>query len=151
MQFILALHSLFRWLILFFALVTIINSTTGMSGKRPFTGGHKRTALFLMICCDVQLLLGLVLYYMNGWLTVLTGGTSMASKTNRFWSVEHSIGMIVAIILIHLGYAAVKKSIADTSKFKRLFWFTLIAVIIILGTIPWPAREMIGRPLFRGM
>jgi hypothetical protein len=151
MQFVLSFHSLLRWLILFFALVTLINSVTGMSGKKPFTGGHKRTALFLMICCDIQLLLGLILYFMGPWWGMLKSGTAMSDKVARYFTVEHSVGMIVAIILIHLGYSATKKNIADSSKFKRLFWFILFAIIIILGTIPWPSRDMIGRPLFRGM
>ncbi len=151
MSVILALHNLFRWLILFFALVTLINSITGMTGKKPFTGGTKKVAMFLMISCDIQLLLGLGLYFMGPWWGLLTGGTAMSDKVNRFFTVEHTIGMIVAIVLIHLGYAATKKDIADGVKFKRLFWFTFLALLIILGTIPWPGRELIGRPWFRGM
>ena len=151
MSFVLFLHNLLRWLILFFALVTIVNSVSGMGGKKPFTGGNKRVAMFLMICCDIQLVLGLALYFMGPWWTVLTSGGAMSNKMNRFFSVEHTFGMLVAIVLIHLGYAATKKNIADKAKFSRLFWFTLVALLIILGTIPWPGREMIGRPWFRAM
>jgi len=151
MSFLQFLHSLLRWLILFFAIVTIVNSVSGMSGTKPFTGRNKKIAMLLMICCDIQLLLGLGLYFMGGWWTALTSGTAMTNKVSRFFSVEHTFGMLVAIILIHLGYAATKKNIGDSSKFKRLFWFTLVALLIILGTIPWPGREMIGRPWFRAM
>jgi hypothetical protein len=87
---------------------------------------------------------------MNGWWSVLTGGTAMASNYNRYFSVEHATGMLVAIILVHIGYSATKKNIPDGSKFKRLFWFTLAAMVIILATIPWPGRE-IARPLLPGM
>lgn len=148
---LLDLHNVMRWLILLFALLAIIKGLSGMNGKKPFGKGDKRIALFLMICCDIQLLLGLVLYYLNGWWSVLTGGTSMASKPNRFFSVEHAFGMILAIILVHIAYSATKKNIPDGSKFRRLFWLTLFAIIIILATIPWPGREMVGRPLFPGM
>jgi len=148
---LLDLHNVMRWLILLFALLAIIKGLSGMNGKKPFGKGDRRIALFLMICCDIQLLLGLVLYYLNGWWSVLTGGTSMASKPNRFFSVEHAFGMILAIILVHIAYSATKKNIPDGSKFRRLFWLTLIAIIIILATIPWPGREMVGRPLFPGM
>lgn len=148
---LLDLHNVMRWLILLFALLAIIKGLGGMSGKKPFGKGDKRIALFLMICCDLQLLLGLVLYYLNGWWSVLIGGTSMASKYNRFFSIEHAFGMLVAIIVVHIGYSATKKNIPDGAKFKRLFWFTLIAMIIILATIPWPGREMVGRPFFPGM
>ena len=50
-----------------------------------------------------------------------------------------------------IGYASIKKDIPDNSKFKKLFWFSTIALLIMLLTIPWPFREMIGRPLFPGM
>ena len=133
-----------------FALLAIVKGLSGMGGKKAFGKGDKRTALFLMICCDIQLLLGLILYFMNGWWAVLTGGTAMASNYNRFFSVEHSVGMLVAIILVHIGYSATKKQIPDASKFRRLFWFTLIAMVIILATIPWPGRE-VARPLLPGM
>ncbi len=141
------LHSFLRWLVLLFALLTLIKGLGGMGGSKKFTTSDKRWALFLMISCDIQLLIGLSLYFMKGWWSVLTSGAAMASKYNRFFSVEHAFGMLVAIILVHIGYASTKKDIADASKFKKMFWFTLVAVIIIIATIPWPGREAIGRPL----
>jgi len=151
MNIILAIHNIFRWLVLLFALLTIMKGLSGMGGKKAFTAGDKRSALFLMISCDIQLLLGLILYFVNGWFGVLTSGGIKSSDANRFFAMEHAFGMIVAIVLVHIGYSATKKNIADASKFKRMFWFTLIAVIIILGTIPWPGMGMHGRPLLPGM
>ena len=151
-QGLLHLHNFMRWVVLLFALLTIIRGMRGMGGGKAFTGSDKKTAMFLMISCDIQLLLGLALYFMKGWFTVLTsGGDVMSNKYNRFFAVEHLFGMLVAIVLIHIAYASVKKNIADQAKFKKLFWYTLIAVLIILATIPWPGRELIGRPLFPGM
>jgi hypothetical protein len=145
------LHNFLRWLVLLFALLTIIKGLGGMNGKKVFTKQDKRWALFLLISCDIQLLIGLVLYFTKGWWGVLTSGASMANKYNRFFSVEHAFGMIVAIVLVHIGYSATKKNIPDASKYKRMFWYTFVAVLIILATIPWPGRDMIGRPLFPGM
>lgn len=151
-QGLLHLHNFLRWIVLLFLLLTIVRSMLGMANSTTFTSGDRKTALFLMISADVQLLLGLALYYFKGWFTVLTsGGDVMANKYNRFFAVEHLAGMLVAIILIHLGYAATKKAIADKAKHKKLFWFTLIAFVLVLATIPWPFRELIGRPLFPGM
>lgn len=123
-----------------------------MNGKKAFMPGDKKTALFLMISCDVQLLLGLALYFMKGWFNVLTsGGGFMKLPVQRFFAMEHAVGMIIAIVLVHIGYSATKKNIADSAKFKKLFWFTLVALIVIFATIPWPFREAIARPLFPGM
>lgn len=121
-----------------------------MNGKKPFTAGNKRNALFLLISCDIQLLLGLFLYFANGWFANLSKGAEvMTNKALRFFTVEHNVAMILAIILVHIGYSGIKKSIADKAKHKRLFWFTFIALVIILASIPWPFREAVGRPWFR--
>ncbi len=149
---LLDLHNLLRWLVLLFALLTIFRTAGGLNGKKTFTAGDRKTVLFLMISCDIQLLLGLALYFMKGWWGVLTsGGNFMSNTAQRFFAMEHAVGMIIAIILVHVGYSAAKKNMADGAKFKRVFWCTLIALLIIFATIPWPFREAIARPLFPGM
>lgn len=145
------LHNFLRWFIIIFALWTIIKSMSGMSGGKAFTKSDKRPALLLMITADIQLLLGLILYVGKGWFTVLTNGGFMKLTAQRFWAIEHALGMIIGIVLIHIGYAAIKKDISDTAKFKKVFWCTLIALIVILITIPWPFREVVGRGLMPGM
>lgn len=145
------LHNFLRWFILLFALWTIIKSMGGMSGGKSFTKADKRPALLLMITADIQLLLGLILYVGNGWFTVLTSGGFMKLAAQRFWAMEHLVGMLIGIILIHIGYSVIKKDVPDASKFKKLFWCTLIALVAILITIPWPFREAVGRGLFPGM
>ncbi len=153
MSIALFLHSVLRWLILVFALLTIISGVSGMGGDKAFGKGDKRNALLLLICCDIQLLVGLILYFGNGWFTMLTtnGAAVMKNAGQRFFAMEHNVMMIIAIILIHIGYSSIKKNIADKAKFKRLFWFTTIALLIILVSIPWPGREAIGRPLLPSM
>lgn len=145
------LHNFLRWFIIIFALWTIIKSMSGMSGNKTFSSSDKRPALLLMITADIQLLLGLILYVGKDWFKVLTSGGFMKLPAQRFWAMEHLFGMLIGIILIHVGYSAIKKNISDGAKFKKVFWFTLIGLVIILATIPWPFREIIGRPLFPGM
>lgn len=151
-QGLLHLHNFLRWFVLLFGIIVILRSMSGMGGGKAFTNMDRRMSLFLLISCDIQLLLGLSLYVTKGWLDVLKrGGDVMSNPVNRFFAVEHLAGMLIAIILIHIGYSAAKKNIADSAKFKKLFWFTLIAFILIFVTIPWPFRELVGRPLFPGM
>jgi hypothetical protein len=56
--------------------------------------------------------------------------------------------MLIAIVLITIGRGVSKKSIPDTVKQKKTFWFFLVALVIILASIPWPFREGIARPWF---
>ena len=148
---LLDLHNFMRWVILVLALITIIRSLIGMNSGKIFTKGDRKTALFLMIATDIQMLLGLFLYFSKGWFNALTSGNVMSVAYNRFFAVEHLLGMIIALVLIHAGYAATKRNIADASRYKKLFWYTLVALVVILISIPWPFREAVARPWFPGM
>ena len=147
---LITLHSIVRWLVLLFALLSLITGLRGIGGHRDFTNGDKRTALYFLITCDIQLLLGLALYFLRGYYRNFSSGDMgavMKNSVSRFWTIELMVGMIIAIIIVHIGYAGTKGNRPHRSKFRRLFWCTLIAVIIILITIPWPFRQPgIGRP-----
>jgi uncharacterized membrane protein len=154
-QGMLHLHNFLRWFVIIFAIWTLVKTMGGLGGNKPFTKAEKRPAMLLMIVCDIQLLLGLFLYF-TGALGIKNiqnqgMGNVMKDSLSRFWAVEHITGMLIAIVLIHIGYASVKKDIADGAKYKKVFWMTLIAFIIIFATIPWPFRAAIARPLFPGM
>lgn len=84
--------------------------------------------------------------------TKLPEGTSlMKSKFYRFFWVEHPLFMILAIVLITLAYRMSKKPLPSPTKYKRAFWLFAIALLMILLAVPWPFREVVGRPLFPGM
>jgi hypothetical protein len=144
---LLYLHSIIRYFILFFALIVAAQSLVGMMGKKQFGKGNKMFALALLIFCDLQLVFGLILYYTfvisSG---MLKSGMVMKDPASRFWAVEHSVGMIVAIILVHIGYSVAKKPIENEKKFKRLFWCSFIALCIFVATIPWQYKQVVGRP-----
>ena len=104
-----------------------------------------------MISAHTTLLIGLILLFF-GRFGILSAGLPegvnlMKDKFYRFFWVEHPTGMMLATVLITLGSGVVKKQITDPLKYKRAFWFFLLALIIILATIPWPGREIVGRGL----
>jgi hypothetical protein len=151
MQIVLILHSLFRWAVLLFGLWTVFNALTGFFGKRNFGANDNRSNLLFMISCDIQLLIGLVLYFTNGWFDRLKDlGNNMKDPVNRFFTMEHMSLLLVAWILVHVGRASVKRADNDAAKHKRMLIFFGIALLLILVSIPWPFRQLIGRPYFRG-
>ena len=75
----------------------------------------------------------------------------MQDKLHRFWAVEHFAGMLIGIILITIGRGSAKKNITDVAKHKRSFTYYFIAFVIIVASIPWPFRELVGRPWFPGV
>ena len=150
MQIVLILHSLFRWAVLLFGFWTLLNAITGFFGKRTYTAGDNRSNLLFMVSCDIQLLIGLILYFTNGWFDRLKDlGNNMKDPANRFFTMEHMSLLIVAWVLVHIGRSAVKRADTDAAKHKKMLIFFGIALLLILVSIPWPFRQAIERPYFR--
>ena len=148
----LALHSWLRWVILLLGLLAIARAISGRSSGRPWTRADERAGMLFTSALDLQMLIGLILYFA---LSPITGegirhiGTAMGNAGLRFWTVEHPFGMLIGLILAHIGRARVRK-ISDAARRHRtvLIFFTL-ALIVILVSIPWPGRPIVGRPLLR--
>lgn len=151
---LLHLHSTLRWIILILLLVAIYKHFSDRD--KPFTASHAKTGLFLMIACDITLLVGLYQWFTGslGLNAIKDFGFGEVMKTSmlRFFAVEHAFGMLVAIILVHVGRSYAKKNVADAVKHKRSLLFFALALLIILISIPWPFREVgVGRHWFPGM
>jgi len=141
---LLHLHSFLRWVIIVLAVAAIYRSYNGMRSGRAFGAGDKKTGLFLMISAHTTLLIGLYLWLAGPWglanISNLGFGAVMKDPVYRFFAVEHITGMLIAIVLITIGRGAAKKAIPDAAKFRRSFWLFLVALVIILVTVPWPWR-----------
>lgn len=152
---LLHLHNLLRWVIIILLITSIVVAYSGWQKKRAFTAGDKRIWLFTLIFSHITLVLGIYqwLWGRTGMLsTELPEGISiMKNKYLRFFWVEHPTFMILAILLITLGYRIGKKPLPDTVKFRRAFWMFAVALLMILLAVPWPFREVVGRPWFPGL
>jgi hypothetical protein len=141
---LLHIHSVGRWIVLILLLVAIFNSL--LAGNRPFVRSDARIGSLLTIFADIMLLVGLTLWYFGprGYKIIEAMGMNAAMKDPfaRFFGVEHITGMIIAVILIHVGKIQGKKAISDKSKHRRSFIFFLLALLIILISIPWPFRQI---------
>jgi len=150
MEFTLVFHSIIRWAILLFGAWTVMNAISGLVSKRPYSTNDNRSSLLFMIFCDLQLLLGIILLFSNGWLDKISSsmGSVMKSTYDRFFIVEHGFMMILAWILVHIGRSSVKKAAIEI-KHKKMLIFFGIALLLIVVSIPWPNKEMVARPMFR--
>lgn len=95
-----------------------------------------------MSAAHLQLIVGLVLYFMSAKVQFVSG--MMKEKVMRFYAVEHLALMLIAIILITIGYAKSKRALTDNSRFKLGFYYFLGALILILLGIPWPWQDLGG-------
>ena len=150
------LHSLLRWAIFILLLVLIYKAFSGRKGQRAFTEADRKMALFLLIFSHIQLVIGLYQWFTGGYgihiFDSLSFSEVMKNRTFRFFSVEHSTGMIIAIALITIGYSKAKRAVTDAAKWNALYWPLFFALILLLVTIPWPFREVgAGRAWFPGL
>lgn len=148
------LHSFLRWVLLILLVLAIFKNLADR--HKPFTTGHKKVALFTLICADLLLLIGLYQWVAGHWgLEVIKQsgmGEVMKNPVARFFAVEHFAGMLIAIILVHVGFTYTKKNITDTVKHKRVLLYYALALLVILISIPWPFRAVgTGRTWFPGM
>lgn len=137
-------HSVGRWLILLLLLIAIFNHM--VAGRRPYIRTDARTGLILTIVADLMLIIGFYLWFSGAWgykqIQARGFGEIMKDHTARFYVVEHMAGMLIAIILIHVGKAQGKRQMADRSKHTRTLVFYLLALLLILISIPWPFRAI---------
>ncbi len=130
-------HSGLRWMLIL-SLVYAIYVAFTKKGNGKFEAKDKTLFLATFILSHIQLLLGIVLYIME---EKYRGFSHMKDAYSRFFAVEHTLGMLIAIALITVGYLKTKKITDDSAIFARIGKFYLIALLIILVSIPWPFRE----------
>ena len=146
------LHNLLRYAIVIFLIINVVKSFLGWFGKKEYTAGDNKLSLFLFITAHLQLVIGLVLYFISD---IVQGYKAMPmidimkDSVARFWVVEHMLSMIVGIVIITLGRIMAKKAKTDGAKFRRQAVYFTLAMVIIFAAIPWPwAAEGIARPWF---
>lgn len=148
---LLSLHSVFRWLIVIGVIYTLYRAYTGLAANKTFTSADANTRKYTVIAAHIQLLLGLALYFLSPMVQYFMSNFSAAVKIKemRFYGMEHSIVMFLAIVFITIGSAVSKKKDTDLAKFKALaIWFT-IALILLLLMVPWPVSPFSMRPWLR--
>ena len=146
---LLHLHNFLRWVILILLLVSIYKAYTGWQGKKVFTPGDKKVWLFTMISAHITLLIGLyqISFGRFGFTKLPEGTNVMKDKFYRFFLIEHPTGLILVIILITVAHGMSKKAVPDVVKYKKAFFYLLIALIVIIAVVPWPFRDVVGRTL----
>lgn len=143
------LHSFLRWVALIAIVVMLYRSYTGLVKGRKFSAADNRWSLITLITFHLQVVLGFVLYFMNGWYSRMD---EMSNLIVRFFAAEHMVGMLAAVVLITIGRVRAKKTQTQSLKFKTHLWFFLVAFILVMISIPWPFLEVgAGRSWFPGM
>lgn len=146
-------HSWLRWLVLAAGLFALVRSLGGWGGRRGWTQADDGAGRLFTISLDLQVLIGLLLYFILS--PLMAGvrehiGEAMRNDAMRYWLVEHPFGMLVALVLAHVGRARIRKTPDAQRKHRRAVIFYGLALLAAAASLPWPGLAT-GRPLFRLM
>ncbi|MFK5983428.1 MAG: hypothetical protein QM499_10975 [Flavobacteriaceae bacterium] len=135
------IHSYWAYVTLLLIVLATLNAFKGMFSKGTFSANDYRISLFALIVTHIQILIGLFLYIYSpnamGAIKVSGMGAVMKDSILRFSSVEHPLMMLIAIVLITIGFSKHKKKTTDDAKFKTISIFYGIALLLVLSRIPW--------------
>lgn len=135
-------HSGLRWIVLALLLAAIINALVKWTGKKTYTAQDQKLNLFTMTSIHIQFIIGLILVFLSP--KVQFSAESMSNAVTRFFTAEHTVMMIAALVLVTIGYGKAKRGETDEKKFKVSFYLFFLAGVIIFTAIPWPWREVAG-------
>jgi len=149
---LLVIHSWLRWVVVFGGIAALGGAVGGLTTRRDWQPADQLRGLIFTIALDVQFLVGLVLY---AGLSPVTRaafgdmGAAMRDPALRFYAVEHSVAMIAALALVHVGRVRIRKATDTAVRHRTALVFFGLALLIVLLMIPWPGMAG-GRVLFRG-
>ena len=132
-------HSGLRWIVLLLIIACVIIAAGAM--RRPLSPSAKKISFFALLTTHLQTVIGLILYFISP--KVMFSGDTMSNSTYRFYTMEHILMMLIAVILVTIGNRQAK-----AGNSKKMFWYYFIALVIILAAIPWPFRAALGGSWF---
>lgn len=132
-------HSGLRWVVLALLVYAIVNAMLSRH-RGEYLKKDKMINLFAMVFLHIQLLLGLILYFISPKVVFVEGW--MKAPQARFFGLEHIAVMVLAIALVTIGRRkAENEPVARKKHSKIMLWYT-IGLILIFASIPWPFRNL---------
>lgn len=148
---LLDIHSIIRWFVLISLIVALFRAYKGWFSDTAFLKSDNIIRIVTSTIAHVQLLVGIILYFVSPVISKFFSdfAGSMSNSEIRFFGLEHSIMMLLAVVFITIGSSKAKRKATDKAKFKTMAIWLTIALIIILIAIPWPFSPFApSRPYF---
>lgn len=131
------LHSFLAYVLLAAIIFSLVYAIIKFVKQANFNEKVRKVTLIGFIAAHLQLLIGLILYFVSPWGFASLSGDVMQDSFARLLSIEHPLTMIIGIVLISVGYIKAKKPGDDARRFKTIILFYTLGLIFILSRIPW--------------
>jgi uncharacterized membrane protein len=138
------LHSGLRYIVLLLLALALVLAVIGLFAKKPYSEMNRKVNLFAMISTHTQFLVGLILYFFSPMVNYSNMAEAMKEATQRYWTVEHSVMMLFAIVLITVGHSRSKKAKDAVNKHRAIALYYGLAVLVILVAIYQSGRPILG-------
>jgi len=130
-------HSYWTFLTLIMLAFVVLNAIHGKVYGKVFRVNDLRISLFGIIFAQIQLLIGLILYFISPrfekWSSMGIG--VIKNEENHFYLVEYPIINISAIILITIGWSLHKRQSESSKKFIRIALFYGFGFVFLISII----------------
>ena len=130
-------HSYWTFLTLIILALVVLNAIHGKVYRKVFRVNDLRISLFGLIFAQIQLLIGLILYFISPWFEKWSsmGIGFIKNEENHFYLVEYPITNISAIILITIGWSLHKRQSESSKKFIRIALFYGFGLVFLISMI----------------
>lgn len=129
------MHSFMAYIVLATIIIAVVVALMNLIGNKEYTNGHRKIYLFGMLAGHIQLLIGILLYIVEGRYAVI--GESMKDADSRLLALEHPLMMLIALVLITIMHKKSKKADGSAAKHKAIVIGYGIGLILILSRLPW--------------
>jgi hypothetical protein len=153
---LLVAHSFVRWWVLAACVLTALRGFAGGPARGPWTPRDQGVGRAFVASVDLQVLLGMSLYF--GVSPLARAARALWSRDGfmalwsepglRFVGIIHPLLALLAAVVAHAAWIAVRRSEAARERRARLAWGAALSALLLLAAVPWP---FLGheRPWFR--
>jgi hypothetical protein len=155
-ELLLVLHSFTRWWVLLVCLSLVPYALSGWLRRRAFVARDEKLLRLLVASVDLQVLLGLSLYFAFSplaraaralWAT-RGFGAFWADPLLRFFGLVHPVLALTAALVVHASWVSARRAHSDVARYRRVAAGAALGLVLFLTAVPWP---FLGheRPWFR--
>ena len=134
-------HSFLPYIFIVLLIIVFVMHLIRWQSGKGVTKGTFTLAKVIFILAHIQLLVGILLLIFGDrgtaiWAQEGSMKLIMSDAGLRLSFIEHPITMILAIIVISMGYLKAKK-LEGAARAKRIALFYGFGLVLILARIPW--------------
>ncbi len=130
------LHSTLAYVLFAGLIIAFLYVLIAYFQNKPY---NRKMALLGLISAHLQFVVGIIMYFVSphGYPRFSDFGAAMKDSIQRLYILEHPLVMLIAIVLITVGYSKAKRLESAKKQNATVALFYGIALLLIISRIPW--------------